>query len=113
MAGKGKKNEAVATSTNGANNGGLVFETMPDDFQLPTRQVGGEWDDNLKQVIDASPKLIRVFKSEDEKEVYSRAKSLRKAAKRAFGDKVDDKITIAVRKHPVDGLSSLFAQATE
>lgn len=104
----GKKNGAVAESTNGANNGGLLFEAMPDDFSLPGRTSGGEWDAHAQKVLDMAPKLVKVYESEVDQETYSRAKSLRKSIARL---KAADRVTVAVRKH--GGKHVLFAQATE
>src|SRR4051812_46372206 len=101
-----KVNAAVASAAPGEANGGLVFEAMPDDFELPTRQTGGEWDDHLMTIIGMSPKTVRVFASDNEQEAYSRAKSLRKAIDRA---KVGERVTVATRKH--DGKHTVFAMA--
>lgn len=95
---KTKGSTAAGTEASGsaAGNGGLIFEKMPDDYVIPTRTHGGQWDAVVEQLCAKENKgdTVRLFKTtKDQVQLtYTRAKALKNAAKRLNKD-----ITVAVR----------------
>jgi hypothetical protein len=92
---KGSAGEQAAAGADETKaNGALVFEVMDDEFVIPAKVNGGEWDNHVQRVIEAAPKVVKVFETsaDDVNTTYTRAKQLRQANERAKAG-----LTIAVR----------------
>lgn len=98
--GKGSKNgaeQAQAAADETKANGALLFEVMDEEFEIPAKVSGGEWDNHVQRIVDSAPAVVKVFATDADnvETTYTRAKQLRQANERAKAG-----LTIAVRMLP-------------
>lgn len=104
MANKTSKGSKGSTATAAATpaQGGMVFQKLPKDFQIPTISKSSPWEDTVKALQECKGEAVIVLRLPYDKarKAYTKAKQLSVRAK-AMGVNVET----AVRKISTDPLS--------
>jgi hypothetical protein len=78
------KRNAETNEAAGETNGGLVFERLGKDFEIPVVTKGSQFEGPLKQLQALKGEPVKLFSAPptQARRVYTKAKALKKAAER-------------------------------